>query len=94
VVRVELLVLERLDREVVHPNRLGPDLYQVLRRLPRDGDVALLELATTQQPQIRARGLQQHAGVSRDARSLEVGALYAFLDVRQVHDPARSHRAR
>ncbi len=24
----------------------------------------------------------------------EVGALYAFLDVRQVHDPARSHRAR
>src|ERR687885_2960996 len=39
VVGIELFILERLDREVVHPHRLHPDLDQVLRGLERDGGV-------------------------------------------------------
>src|SRR5215210_1694174 len=91
---VELLVLERLDGEVVHPDRLHHDLDQVLRRLPRDGHVIIHEVFALQQVPVRVSGLQQQPDRPGDLRGFEVGPAHVFLHVGQVHDPGRAHTAR
>src|ERR687890_1149132 len=87
VVGVELLVLERLDGEEVHPHRLHPDLDQVLCGFQGDGRVALLEPFTGHQPQLRVPGLEEEPDRPGDLRGFEIRPAHVAFEVGEVHDP-------